>query len=301
MTSETLRVYAAVIATRAQRVALIRDGEGWALPESPVAPGEPPEQAALRALHARSGLPADIDRLSGLYSDASGVLVVYSAGLGDGEPHAELSFFAPEALPAFIASPLHARALAEWAASYQQGFQTTRFCPRCGSTRLSMQEKYGRPRMTCGTCGFVFFRDPKVGAGVLLEDAGRVLLIRRGVNPGMGLWCLPSGFIEHDESPETAAVREAKEETGLDVALGELMGLHSYYDPMRGNGILILYRAHATGGALVPGDDAAEARYFGPAELPPPGQIAFRTHRLILAAWKAQVDAQPTRAQRQED
>jgi ADP-ribose pyrophosphatase YjhB (NUDIX family) len=205
-----------------------------------------------------------------------------------GEPRADVEFFEPHALPAQIPSALHVAALAEWAAGYLQGFQTTRYCPRCGSSRLSMQEKFGRPRMTCGTCGFIFFRDPKAGAGVFLEDSGRVLLIRRSVNPGIGLWCLPSGFIEHDESPETAAVREAKEETGLDVELGELMGLHSYYDASRGNGILILYRARATGGTLTPGDDAAEARYFTPGELPAPGQIAFRTHRIVLGEWKAE-------------
>ena len=288
MTSANNIVHAAAIGMRGQRVALLREGEGWALPAAAAALGQSPEQAALRVLQERVGLPAAIDRLSGIYADEDGMLVVYAASLDAGEPRAEVAFFEPHALPTPIAPALHVAALAEWAAGFLQGFQTTRFCPRCGSTRLSMQEKFGRPRMTCATCGFVFFRDPKVGAGVLLEDDGRVLLIRRAVNPGMDLWCLPSGFIEHDESPEAAAVREAKEETGLDVELGELMGLHTYYDPMRGNGILILYRARPAGGTLSPGDDASEARYFAPGELPAPGQIAFRTHRIVLGEWKAQ-------------
>ncbi len=288
MTSATNVVYAASIAVRQQQVALVRETDGWALPAARVEMGQSPELIALDSLQARVGVPAAIDRLSGVYADEHGLLIAYNASLDDGEPLAAVSFFAPDNLPTQIPSSLHVAALADWAASYLQGFQTTRFCPRCGSTRLLMREKYGRMRMTCETCGFVFFRDPKVGAGVFLEEDGRVLLIRRGVNPGMGLWCLPSGFIEHDESPEVAAMREAKEETGLDVQLGELIGLHSYRDSARGNGILILYRARRVGGILTPGDDAKAAQFFAPHELPPTEQIAFRTHRIVLDKWKAQ-------------
>jgi 8-oxo-dGTP diphosphatase len=281
-------VFAAAIGLRDQHVALVRNGDGWSLPAALVGMGASPHKVAEEILQAQVGLPAAIDRLSGVYSNEDGLLIVYTASFDVGEPRSEVAFFGPHELPTRITSSLHAAALADWAASYMQGFNTTRYCPRCGGSRLSMQEKYGRQRMTCATCGFIFFRDPKVGAGVFLEENGRVLLIRRGVNPGMDLWCLPSGFIEHDESPEVAAVREAKEETGLDVQLDALMGLHSYLDPARGNGILILYHAHAVGGTLTPGDDAKEARYFSPQELPPPGQIAFRTHRIVLQEWRAQ-------------
>lgn len=281
-------VYAAAIGLRDQKAALVREGDnGWTLPTAPVPLGESPHHIAEQVLQERVGIPAEIDRLSGVYADDDGLLIAYTASFDEGEPRPDVTFFSPHELPTRIRSTLHAAALADWTATHLQGFQTMRYCPRCGGARLSMQEKYGRQRLTCATCGFIFFRDPKVGAGVFIEDDGRVLLIRRGVNPGMDLWCLPSGFIEHDESPEVAAVREAKEETGLDVALDELMGLHSYLDPARGNGILILYRAHATGGALTPGDDAIEARYFSPQELPPPEQIAFRTHRIVLYDWKA--------------
>lgn len=279
-------VHVAAVATREQRVALVCAGDGWSLPVAPVPLGASPHRVAEQIAHERIGLPTAVDRLSGVFADDEGVLIAYMASCEQGEPQADVEFFARDALPSRIASSLQVAALADWAASHLHGVQTTRYCPRCGSARLSPQEKYGRQRMTCATCGFVFFRDPKVGAGVFVEEDGRVLLIRRGVNPGMDLWCLPSGFIEHDESPETAAMREAKEETGLDVRLGELMGLHSYLDPARGNGILILYRARVIGGILTPGDDAKEAHYFAPDELPPPGQIAFRTHRIVLQEWR---------------
>jgi 8-oxo-dGTP diphosphatase len=281
------RVYTAAIGLRGQRVALVRAGDEWALPAAPVAPGHSPMLVAQHVLQDITGLPAAIDRLSGVYSDDEGLLVAYTASFDEGNPRAGVEFFEYNHLPVGIRSSLHVAALADWAASFVQGYTTIRYCPRCGGSRLSMREKYGRQRMTCATCGFIFFRDPKVGAGVFLESEGRVLLIRRGVNPGMDLWCLPSGFIEHDESPEVAAVREAKEETGLDVALEDLMGLHSYIDPARGNGILILYRARAIGGELMPGDDAKEVRYFAPDELPSAGQIAFRTHRIVLYDWKS--------------
>jgi ADP-ribose pyrophosphatase YjhB (NUDIX family) len=282
-------VYAAAIGLRGHKVALVQGADGWVLPSAPVAVGQSPQLTALRILEEQTGIPAAVDRLTGVYSDDEGVLVAYSASFDKGEPRAGVEFFEGNALPPHIHSSLQVAALADWAASFLQGYTTTRYCPRCGGSRLSMQEKFGRERMTCATCGFIFFRDPKVGAGVFLEQDGRVLLIKRGVNPGMDLWCLPSGFIEHDESPEVAAVREAKEETGLDVALAELMGLHSYLDPARGNGILILYRARPVGGTLAPGDDAKEARYFAPDELPSPGQIAFRTHRIVLYDWKARL------------
>jgi len=279
-------VMAAALGLRDQRVALVQGADGWHLPAVAVAAGESPSEAALGALMVATGVPAAIDRLAGVHSGPDSLLIAYMASLDDGAVAPGVAFFEWDALPASIAPDLHVAALADWAASHTHGFMTTRYCPRCGGARLSMQHRFGRERMTCGTCGFIFFRDPKVGAGVFIEDAGRVLLIRRGVNPSLGLWCLPSGFIEHDEAPEVAAVREAHEETGLRVELDELMGLHSYLDPARGNGILILYRAHAIGGALAAGDDAVEARYFAPAELPAADAIAFRTHRIVLDEWK---------------
>ena len=287
-------VFAAALGLRGQRVALVEGDDGWELPAERVGLGQSPELIALSVLQERTGVPAAVDRLSGVYSDEHGLLIAYRASLDEGEPRAGVSFFAPDGLPAHIHSSLHVAALADWAQWYiVPGPQSTRFCPRCGSTRLALKEKFGRQRLNCQSCGYIFFRDPKVGAGVLLEEDGRVLLIRRGVNPGMDLWCLPGGFIEHDESPEVAAVREAKEETGLDVQLDELMGLHPYLDPARGNGILILYRGRRIGGVLTPGDDAKEARYFAAQELPPPEQIAFRTHRRVLQQWQEENKKSP--------
>jgi ADP-ribose pyrophosphatase YjhB (NUDIX family)/GNAT superfamily N-acetyltransferase len=142
----------------------------------------------------------------------------------------------------------------------------------------------GRLRPVCPDCGFVLYRNPIPGAGVLVEMEGGVVLIRRGHAPHIGKWALPAGFIEADESIEEAAIRECKEETGLDVELVEMFHVDSFpHDPTPNSGIIIFYRAKPLGGELKPGDDAMEAAVFAPDALPM--NVAFRTHRAALARW----------------
>jgi ADP-ribose pyrophosphatase YjhB (NUDIX family) len=126
-----------------------------------------------------------------------------------------------------------------------------------------------------------------VATGVLVEQDGKVLLVRRAVDPKQGWWCIPSGFVEYDEEPEEAARRECKEETGLDVRLTGLFDVYHYRSDFRGSGILIVYRAEVVGGELQPGDDASEARFFGPDQLPQ--EIAFASNCKALRCWQQQV------------
>jgi 8-oxo-dGTP diphosphatase len=141
----------------------------------------------------------------------------------------------------------------------------------------------GRVREVCPACEFVLFRNPVPGVGVLVEIESDLVLIRRGQPPFVGRWALPSGFIEEDESVEQAAVRECKEETGLDIELIELFGVYSFPEGPVQSGIIIFYRARPVGGELRAGDDAQEVAVFAPDELP--GDVAFRTHREVLARW----------------
>jgi 8-oxo-dGTP diphosphatase len=124
---------------------------------------------------------------------------------------------------------------------------------------------------------------------LLVEKEDQVLLVRRAVEPGEGKWSLPSGFVEWDESPETAAVRECEEETGLEVGGIELLDVLHYTDDFRGPGINLLFRARVLGGQLHPGDDAGAVRFFSSAEIPPADQIAFEGHRATLTRWEARV------------
>jgi ADP-ribose pyrophosphatase YjhB (NUDIX family) len=157
------------------------------------------------------------------------------------------------------------------------------FCPRCAHA-LEDRFAYGRTRRVCPECGFIFFRDPKVAAGVLVERDGKVLLVKRGVDPNKGDWAFPAGFVEIDEGPIQGALRELTEETGF---IGKITGLlgafHNRSDP-RGPIVIILYRAQIVGGELHPADDAEEVKFFARDELPK--NIAFASTRRALLRWR---------------
>jgi len=157
-----------------------------------------------------------------------------------------------------------------------------RFCPQCG-TPMKPQGFGDRPRPVCPGCGWVHYVNPIVAAGTLVDQDGRALLIRRGVEPGLGQWGLPAGYAEVGEIPEQTAIRETREEAGIDVALDNMLGIYSFGSETLPSGVLILYAAQVTGGQPRPGDDATEVRFFAPTELP--ADIAFDSHRQALAQW----------------
>jgi 8-oxo-dGTP diphosphatase len=118
---------------------------------------------------------------------------------------------------------------------------------------------------------------------VLVEHAGQVLLVRRRHEPGRGLWCLPCGFADADEPPDHAARREAREETGIEVALDSLLGAYHYADDPRGAGILLVNCAHCDDlGRLAAGDDADDVGLFAPGVLP---SLSHHTHRRAIEDW----------------
>jgi 8-oxo-dGTP diphosphatase len=156
-----------------------------------------------------------------------------------------------------------------------------RYCPQCGA-ELEMKMVADRLRPVCPQCGFIFYLNPIVAAGVLVEREGRIALVRRGVEPGRGLWGLPAGYVEVDETAEEAAVRETWEEAGLRVEVDGLLDAFSY-SSAQSRGVLLIYAAHVLSGTLRAGDDAIDAGWFRPEELP---EIAFRTHREVLRQWR---------------
>ncbi len=148
---------------------------------------------------------------------------------------------------------------------------------------MEMAKVAGRRREVCPACGFILYRNPVPGAGVLVEMKEGIVLIRRGQPPFVGWWALPAGYIEADESVEQAAIRECKEETGLDIELLELFGVYSFPEGPVQSGIIIFYRARPVGGELQAGDDAQDVKVFPTDALPE--KLAFRTHREVLARW----------------
>lgn len=163
-----------------------------------------------------------------------------------------------------------------------------KFCPRCGHTLELREAEEHHFRPVCPSCGFIVYLNPPLAAGVVAERDGKILLVLRGENPGKGLWGLPAGFMELNETVEQAARRECLEETGLDVDLGDLLGVWSYYhEPKQTAGVVVLYAARvAEGGTMQAGSDCAEAKFFAPEEIPY-AQLAFHTHREAIARWQA--------------
>ncbi len=160
----------------------------------------------------------------------------------------------------------------------------SRHCPLCaGALTLARPPLDDRPRLVCSACGFVLYLNPKVAAGTIaVDDAGRVALIRRGIEPGRGLWSWPCGYVEMDESVDRTAVRETREECGLDVELDGVLGVYGYpcdHPEVQEHGtglVIVCYRARVVGGTLAAGDDADDARWAHPHELPWP-LLAFES------------------------
>jgi ADP-ribose pyrophosphatase YjhB (NUDIX family) len=174
-----------------------------------------------------------------------------------------------------------------------------RFCIHCGA---SLERRYlgdePVPRHVCTnpSCGQIAYRNSIPAAGALIEREGELLLVQRGIQPYRGMWDIPGGFLEEWEHPAEAAVREAREETGLEVELTALLGIFmGTYGP-EGNVVLsVFYRARVIGGEVQAGDDAAGAAWFRPDELP--AEVAFNDIQgPVLACWKEafQRDPNPT-------
>jgi ADP-ribose pyrophosphatase YjhB (NUDIX family) len=160
-----------------------------------------------------------------------------------------------------------------------------RFCPLC-ATRLEPMERDERVRLVCPNDGWVHYPTANLAATVVIEYGGGVVLLRRAIEPDLGIWHLPIGHLEFGEPPGAAARREAQEETGL--ALDELVFLdfehsRSYGDP-RMFYLVFGYRARAIGGELRINHENSEARVFAPGELP---ELKWTSQRRALAAWRA--------------
>jgi len=146
---------------------------------------------------------------------------------------------------------------------------TFRFCPVCGSPLEPRTLRVGEPtRLVCtsGACGFIFYLDPKVAVGTVITRAdGRIVLVKRAIEPGYGKWVFPGGYVDRGEEVTMAAVREAKEEAGLDIRIDRLIGIYSYAGRTP---IIIVYAATVLGGELAVDEEGIEARWFAPSAIP---------------------------------
>jgi ADP-ribose pyrophosphatase YjhB (NUDIX family) len=162
---------------------------------------------------------------------------------------------------------------------------TLNHCSRCGALLVSGPvEGEHRDRLACPSCGHVAYVNPRLVATTLpITDAGQVVLIRRGIEPAVGAWAQPGGFLEVDETVHEAAIRETLEETGLLVEPGEIVGLYSRLEAMV---VVVVYEARIVGGVARPSPEATEIQAFEPSAIPWP-EIAFKTTYWALVDWLA--------------
>lgn len=155
-----------------------------------------------------------------------------------------------------------------------------RFCPACGGPLETRQLKAGDPaRLLCGRCGYIHYFDPKVAVGTVITAADdKIVLVRRAIEPGYGLWVFPGGYVDRGEEITVAAIREAREESGLDVRLDSLINIYSY--PGRPI-VIVVYKASIVAGQLRIDEESLEARLFSRAEIPW-AELAFRSTRDAL-------------------
>ncbi|MDY0018972.1 MAG: NUDIX domain-containing protein [Anaerolineae bacterium] len=163
------------------------------------------------------------------------------------------------------------------------------FCPRCGG-RLAFRSIDGAEVAVCTVCGRSDYLNAKPCAGVLIVHDGAVLLVHRGIEPYKGYWDIPGGFMGADEAPQACAVREAREETGLDVHVVALLGFYMDHYPFQGEdySILNIYFIAEAEGVPAAGDDADGLCWFPLDVLPE--EIAFEHERQVLADLRTRME-----------
>ena len=155
-----------------------------------------------------------------------------------------------------------------------------RFCPMCGAdlTRRVVEAHDPRARLVCTRCGFIFYIDPKVAVGTIISGEEGFLLLRRAIEPALGKWTFPGGYMDRGETLEQAAVREALEETGVTIALRGLLQAYSY--AVRSI-VMIVFEGHAVAGTPCATPESLEVRWFAPSEIPW-GDLAFPSTRSAM-------------------
>jgi ADP-ribose pyrophosphatase YjhB (NUDIX family) len=154
-----------------------------------------------------------------------------------------------------------------------------KFCSHCGNpVELRIPTGDNRERFVCAHCDAVHYQNPKIVAGCLAEWEGRILMCRRAIQPRAGLWTLPAGFMENDETTSEAAARETLEEANARV---ELTDLYTVFSLPHVSQVYMVFRGRLLDLDYSPGDESLEVELFEEADIPWP-HIAFETIRQTL-------------------
>lgn len=158
--------------------------------------------------------------------------------------------------------------------------QSYKYCPNC-KTELKRKPQDNVFRLCCLHCGFIFWNNPTPTVSVVIYKDGEVLMLKRAKEPFRGYWVLPGGYINVEETPEEAAIREAKEEVNVEISLEKLIGAYRIDDDPRGINIDIIYSAQSKGSIALSPEDS-EFKYYKPNSLPE--LIAYK-HREAIGGW----------------
>ncbi len=162
--------------------------------------------------------------------------------------------------------------------------QKKTYCHFCGSQLVRKFFK-GTDRLFCEQCKEIIYENPIPATCIVAVDSkDRMVLVKRSVEPKKGFWCLPGGFIELGETPEQAALRELKEETGLSGRINMLLGVTSSSNVQYQTVLVVGYLVTSYSGILRAGDDASDVACFRTDELP---EIAFDSHLKFIRTYHA--------------
>ena len=159
-----------------------------------------------------------------------------------------------------------------------------RFCSHCGElTTTRIPEGDHLPRVVCDACGIVHYQNPRVVVGCVPEYEGRLLLCRRAIEPRLGYWTIPAGFLENGETLAQGAAREAHEEALARVQIGSLLAV---IDIPEAHQVHVFYRASLPDGQHGAGAESLETALLTPADIPWE-QMAFSSTRFALERYLA--------------
>jgi ADP-ribose pyrophosphatase YjhB (NUDIX family) len=147
---------------------------------------------------------------------------------------------------------------------------------------LKVPEGDDRTRHVCTDCGWIHYVNPKIVVGAVCLWQDKILLCKRAIEPRLGYWTIPAGYLEERESTEHGAIREAMEEAGADIELEGLLGL---YNIPRISQVQIIYRARLRTPNIAAGIESQEVRLCDWSEIPW-GELAFPTVNWALGHFR---------------
>jgi len=153
---------------------------------------------------------------------------------------------------------------------------------KAGPSVETIPEGDNRPRLVCPDCGYIAYENPKVVVGAVCSYEERILFCKRAIEPRLGYWTIPAGFLELGESMSAGAAREVAEEACASIRIDDLIGI---YEIPRISQIHAFYRAHMTSPDIAPGVESEAVRMFSWADIPW-GDLAFPSVRWALEHYR---------------